>query len=72
MPKYLITWNAGYGKSNEVGEFATQDEATDYAYEMWREEAENNSDYQAEILTPELAEEHGFEDELDDENKEVE
>lgn len=61
MPKYLITWNIGYGDNTEVIEAASEEKAQKEAYERWREDAESNSDYSAKLLTPELAEEYGEE-----------
>ena len=61
MPKYLIKWNAGYGEMTDVAECASQEEADNIAYESWREAAESNADYAAEVLTQELAEDHGIE-----------
>lgn len=62
--KYLISWNVGYGDAYEVVDVESEDEAGEAAYEAWKEDAESNADYSAEPLTKELAEEHGFEDEL--------
>lgn len=66
MPKYIVKWNAGYGDSRSVIEAETKDKAVEGAYALWLEEAKNNADYDAELLTPENAEEHGFEDELNE------
>lgn len=60
MPEYLITWNIGYGESHEVIEAESQEQANKYAYESWREEAENNADYEARAVTDELKEEYGL------------
>lgn len=60
MPKFLITWNVGYGESVEVAVAPSKERADEVAYEAWKEEAENQSDYSAEPLTQELAELHGF------------
>lgn len=65
MPKYLITWNSGYGENWEVQEHETQEKANEAAYERWREDAENNASYQARVVTPELAEDY----ELDDDDE---
>jgi len=64
MPKYIIRYNTGYGDMTTVEEFESLDEAERAAYETWREAAENNSDYEAILLTPESAEEWDHEDEL--------
>lgn len=66
MPKYLIHWDAGYGKSTDVVEAESQDKAVEEAYARWLEEAESNADYDADILTKENAEEYGHEDELEE------
>lgn len=66
MKKYLIKFNAGFGEETEVVEAETQEEATTAAYDAWRESAENNADYEAILLTKEIAEEYGFEDALQD------
>ncbi len=66
MPKYLIITNAGYGDNEEVIEAENQEDANKAAYEAWREEAENNGEYRALLLTKEIAEEHGFTEELED------
>lgn len=65
MKKYLIKWDAGYGESQEVISAESQKDADTWAYEIWKEEAENNADYIALELTPEVAEEHDLEDELE-------
>lgn len=66
MAKYIIIWDAGYGKSSEVSECKNDEAAQKEAYERWREEAENQSDYEAVLLTPESAEEHDMQHELED------
>ena len=58
MPKYILTWDCGYGsKDGAVIEATDLDAARLAAYECWRENAENNADYDAEPYTPERAEE---------------
>lgn len=57
MPKFIITWDTGYGPSSEVVEAADEDQATKKAYEAWRQQAEDNADYSAEPYTKERAEE---------------
>lgn len=59
MNKYLLVYDAGYGEMADVGEFQDHDSAVEEAYNMWKEAAESNAEYRAELLTPELAEEHG-------------
>jgi hypothetical protein len=63
--KYLITWNAGWGQNEEVVECNSLEEAEEAAYEAWKQEVENQADYNAQVLTQELAEEYDFEDELE-------
>lgn len=65
IPKFLIMADVGYGQDFEVIEAETLEDAQRAAYEKWREEAENNADYWAKPLTQEVAEEYGFEDEMD-------
>lgn len=60
MPKYIISWDAGYGDIHEVIEAKNNDEALEVAYEQWKEEAETNAIYRAEPYTEELADEHGL------------
>lgn len=43
--KYIIYWDAGYGKNHSEVEADSHDEAVDMAYEEWKEEAESNADY---------------------------
>ena len=63
MSKYIIKWDSGHGSDElEVVEAPDEDAATRIAYERWREEAENNADYGAELYTEELAEDYGLED----------
>jgi len=66
LAKYLIKWNAGWGETHEVVEAETQKEADKIVYLSWLEEAEANAKYESQRLTRELAEEYGFEDELED------
>jgi len=54
--KYIIRWNAGYGDSHQVIDVETKQEAIEWAYEEWKEEAEANADYNAEEYTEEKAE----------------
>ena len=60
MKKYIIRWNAAYGDSYEVIEAKNLEEATDAAYEAWRDEAESNADYDAEEWTQELEDNYGI------------
>jgi hypothetical protein len=59
MSKYIIKWNIGYGYNAEVVEASNLDCAMKFAYESWRDEAENNADYDAEPYTEELADDLG-------------
>lgn len=45
--KFIIDWDAGWGKSYEVIEADDIDSASKIAYEAWLEEAESNSAYGA-------------------------
>jgi len=58
--KYIISWNAGYGDSNEIIEVNSLSDAQEWAYEEWKEEAEASAEYKAEEYTEELAEELGL------------
>lgn len=60
MKKFLITWDAGYGQNEEVIEAENQSEAEAEAYDRWKDEAESNSDYSAQLLTKDLAEDYGL------------
>jgi len=57
MPKYIITWNAGYGDEFEVVEVDSLEEAEEAAREEWKQDVENNASYEAVLYTEELAEE---------------
>lgn len=57
MAKFIIKWDAGLGDSHEEIEAENQDAADMIAYEAWKEEAETNANYSAELWTEELAEE---------------
>lgn len=54
--KYLITWDVGYGTNFDTIEADTFEEAEEMAYECWREDAESNANYSAEIWTEEAEE----------------
>ena len=47
MPKFIITWDAGYGDTSAVIEASDPLEAEQEAYEAWREEAESYAFYEA-------------------------
>jgi hypothetical protein len=57
VPKFIITWDTRFGPSSEVIEAADQEQANKFAYEAWRQQAEDNADYNAEPYTKERAEE---------------
>lgn len=65
MPKYLIEWNAGYGKSYEAIEADSLRDAEKAAFQAWKDEAESNAEFGAKELTRDVAEEYGLEDELE-------
>lgn len=48
MKKYRITWDAGYGMSEEIIEADSQQEALEEAERLCQEEAETNWAYDAE------------------------
>ena len=62
MPKWIIFWDAGYGKDYLVIDVEDQDAAQRRAYEEWREQAENNADYGAKPYTAEDAIDLGLEE----------
>ena len=47
MKEYIIRWDAGYGDNYDIIEAHDHEEAQYAAYESWREDAENNADYEA-------------------------
>jgi len=57
VPKFIISWDIGYGRSYDEIEAESQEKASQIAYECWREEAEGNAIFDAEPYTEELAEE---------------
>lgn len=60
MPKFIITWDGGYGDVSEVVEAENLDKAVDIAYEQWKEEVESNANYGAEPYTEDRAEDLGL------------
>lgn len=54
--KYIVTWNAGHGDSSQEVEADSLEEANRIAYEIAREEFENNSTYDAVEWSEENAE----------------
>lgn len=63
MPRFLIMHNVGYGETWEDVEAESQQEATDMAYQTWKEAAEMEAYYSAEPYTKRRAIEEGLEDE---------
>lgn len=63
MPKFIISWDAGYGNSWDIVEADTEEKALEIAHEEWKEEAEGNAGYTAEPYTKERAIDEGLEDE---------
>ena len=60
MPKFIISWNAGYGTSYDEVEAKDSEEADQLAYEAWKEEAESNAEFSSEEWSEEAAEEYGL------------
>jgi hypothetical protein len=59
MPKFIITWDAGYGETSQEIDASDLESAEMEAYAMWKEEAENNAEYSAQEYTEQLAEDLG-------------
>lgn len=66
MPKFIITWDAGFGECYDCIEANTIAEAKRQAHDSWQEDAESNAQYDARPLTEETAYQYGYEDELDE------
>lgn len=61
MNKYIISYNTGYGDTFECIESENKDNALKYAYECWKDEAENQAEYSVVgISTKKLREECGM------------
>jgi len=57
--EYLIKWNAGLGDKFKVVKAIDEEEAEREAYDSWREEAENEAEYEViGIATDELLQEY--------------
>lgn len=56
MKKYIITFDYGFGENYEVVEAESLEQAEHFAYEAWKEGAENQANYLAEEYTEERAE----------------
>jgi|TARA_Y100000034_G_scaffold113340_1_gene148262 hypothetical protein len=67
MTKYLLIADYGYGPEEEIIETDSYVEAQEQAYELWREGAESVASYEALELTQEVAENYGYEHELESE-----
>lgn len=66
MPKWIVRWNAGYGDDYEVIEAADKEEALKAAYDHWRQNVEDNADYDAMPYSKEDAIDYGLEEEEPD------
>ena len=60
MPKYIVTWNCGYGEVWDLVEAQNIETANKLAYECWREDAEQSAEYGAQEFTLENAENYGY------------
>ena len=60
MPKYIITWNAGFGVTAEIMETDSLEDAQKTAYEEWEQEAQASAEYSAKEYSEELADEFGL------------
>ena len=61
--RFIISWNAGFGPTNEIIECDDFSVAIKEAYEGWKEEVEGNADYNAIEYSKEKAVELGLEEE---------
>lgn len=59
--KFIIYYDCGYGATREVVDCQTEDEATEWAYNNWKDEAESQAIYGVEEYTKDLAEEYDLE-----------
>lgn len=50
MPKYKISWDAGFGESTQIVDADDQEHADLIAHDAWRDEAEANADYSATLV----------------------
>ena len=60
MPKYLITWSAGYGEQHEIVDAFTLEIAKNEAKSAWYDEIAQSEDHDAVPLTTELCYQHGY------------
>jgi len=58
MSKWIISWDVGYGDEYLEVEADSYDSASEKAYQMWKEEAEQYARYEAVPYTDELAEDY--------------
>lgn len=61
MPKYILTWNAGYGDEHNTVEAENIETAEEIAYDWWLDSAETYASYSAKEYSKEEAEELGIE-----------
>ncbi len=55
MPRFAIAWDCGHGSYNcEIIEVDDLAAAKKESYERWRQEAEDNADYQAKEIPAEV------------------
>lgn len=59
--KYIITCDIGFGERSEIIDATNEQDANMYAYEMAKEDFENNASYGAEPYTKERAIDLGIE-----------
>jgi len=60
MARFIIRYNAGYGDDYEVIDADNMEDAEKYAYEQWRQIAEDSADYEAMEYSEKLAKEFGI------------
>jgi hypothetical protein len=46
MSKFIVRWDAGYGANYEEVSAKNEEDALKQAYELWKEDVENNADYE--------------------------
>jgi len=54
MKTFLIVWDCGFGRSEEIIEAESLADAREEVYERWREEAESQAEYYAEEIKPKV------------------
>jgi hypothetical protein len=65
IDKYIIRTNIGTGDYYEIVEVKRGEDPLEYAYKLWRSEAEEYADYEAVQYTKELAEKLGLKEGID-------